>query len=151
MYFDVPKVVQSPGYDCGHDEESRNGRDVKIHILDDMVFPERQESHSDSRTKRHNPWRLDHTPWARVSDVWPLTSAKLSFAPTYSPMGLTPWPNHIIQYMNLYLRTIPELLVMSVISSGTPNNIQSPTYITHIILYRQRNVKRADPTGSRTM
>ena len=51
----------------------------------------------------------------------------------------------------LYLRTIPEFLVMSVISSGTPNNIRLPTYITHIILYRQRNVKRADPTGSRTM
>ena len=25
MCFDVPKVVQSPGYDHGHDEESRNG------------------------------------------------------------------------------------------------------------------------------
>ena len=113
------------------------------------VLPERQESHLDSRTKCHNPWRLAQTPWAsasgpgpdaRVSGVWPLTSAKLSFAPTYSCVGLTPWPNHIIQYMNLYLRTIPELLVMSVISSGTPDNIQSPTYITHIILYRQRTL-----------
>ena len=28
--FDVPKVVWSPGYDHGHDEESRNGRDIKI-------------------------------------------------------------------------------------------------------------------------
>ena len=37
MYFDVPKVVQSPGYDHGHDEESRNGRHVKIDILDDYV------------------------------------------------------------------------------------------------------------------
>ena len=45
-------------------------------------------------------------------------------------MDLTPWPNHIIQYINLYLQTIPELLVMSVISSGTSNNIRSPTYIT---------------------
>ena len=25
MCFDVPKVVRSPGYDHGHDEESRNG------------------------------------------------------------------------------------------------------------------------------
>ncbi len=25
MCFDVPKVVWSPGYDHGHDEESRNG------------------------------------------------------------------------------------------------------------------------------
>ena len=31
--FDVPKVVRSPGYDHGHDEESRNGRDIKIDIL----------------------------------------------------------------------------------------------------------------------
>ena len=37
MCFDVPKVVQSPGYDHGHDKESRNGRDVKIDILDDYV------------------------------------------------------------------------------------------------------------------
>ena len=25
MCFDVPKEVRSPGYDHGHDEESRNG------------------------------------------------------------------------------------------------------------------------------
>ena len=37
MCFDVPKVVRSPGYDHEHDEESRNGRDVKIDILDDYV------------------------------------------------------------------------------------------------------------------
>ena len=35
IYFDVPKIVRSPGCDHGHDEESRNGRDVKIDILDD--------------------------------------------------------------------------------------------------------------------
>ena len=33
LCFDVPKVFQSPG----HDEESRNGRDVKIDILDDYI------------------------------------------------------------------------------------------------------------------
>ena len=37
MCFDVPKVVQSPEWDRGHDEESRNGRDVKIDILDDYI------------------------------------------------------------------------------------------------------------------
>ena len=37
MSFDVPKVVRSPGYDHGHDEESRNGRDIKIDILDNVV------------------------------------------------------------------------------------------------------------------
>ena len=38
MCFDVPKVVRSPGFDHGHDEESRNGRDIKIDILDDYVW-----------------------------------------------------------------------------------------------------------------
>ena len=38
MCFDVPKVVRSPGYDHGHDEESQNGRDIKIDILDDYVW-----------------------------------------------------------------------------------------------------------------
>ena len=37
MCFDVPTVVRSPGCDHGHDEESRNGRDVKIDILDDYI------------------------------------------------------------------------------------------------------------------
>ena len=55
-------------------------------------------------------------------------------------MGFTRWLNHIILYINLYLSTISRLLVMSVISSGTLNNIRSPTYITHIILYHQRTL-----------
>ena len=37
MCFDVPKVVRSPGCDHGHDEESLNGRDIKINILDDYI------------------------------------------------------------------------------------------------------------------
>ena len=35
--FDVPKVVRSPGWDHGHDYESRNGRDVKIYILEGYI------------------------------------------------------------------------------------------------------------------
>ena len=35
--FDVPKVVQSLGYDHGHDEESQNGWDIKIDILDGYI------------------------------------------------------------------------------------------------------------------
>ena len=35
--FDVLKVVRSLGYDHGHDEESRNGRDIKIDILDHVI------------------------------------------------------------------------------------------------------------------
>ena len=38
MVFDELKNVRSPGYDHGHDEESRNGRDIKINILDDYVW-----------------------------------------------------------------------------------------------------------------
>ena len=38
MHFDVLKVVRSPGCDHGHDEESRNGRDVKIDILEAYVW-----------------------------------------------------------------------------------------------------------------
>ena len=38
MHFDVPKFVRSPGCDHGHDEESRNGRDVKIDILEAYVW-----------------------------------------------------------------------------------------------------------------
>ena len=37
MCFDVPKIVRSPGCDHGHDEESRNGRDIKIDISDDYI------------------------------------------------------------------------------------------------------------------
>src|SRR6266536_2093359 len=37
MCFDVPKVVWSPECDHGHDEESRNGRDIKIDILEDYI------------------------------------------------------------------------------------------------------------------
>ena len=42
--------------------------------------------------------------------------------------------------MNLYLSTILRLLVMFVISSGTPNNIRSPNHITHIIQNRHRTL-----------
>ena len=36
--FDVPKVVRSPGYDHVHDEESRNGRDIKIDTLKAYIW-----------------------------------------------------------------------------------------------------------------
>ena len=37
-FFDVPNVVRSPGCDPGHDEEYRNGRDMKIDILEAYVW-----------------------------------------------------------------------------------------------------------------
>src|SRR6266536_5070741 len=50
------------------------------------------------------------------------------------------YPNIIVQYMNLYLSTISILLVMSVISSRTLNNIRSPNHITHIIQNRHQTL-----------
>ena len=42
MCFNVPKVVRSPGCDHRHDEESRNGRNIKFDILEGYVWtPER--------------------------------------------------------------------------------------------------------------
>ena len=43
-------------------------------------------------------------------------------------------------YMNLILRTIPDLLVMSWIPSETPNNLRSPSY--SISTYTTSNLKR---------
>ena len=37
MCFDIPKIVRCPGYDHSPYEESRNGRDIKIDILDDYI------------------------------------------------------------------------------------------------------------------
>ena len=37
MCFDEQKVVRSTVFDHGHDEESRNGRDINIGILDDYI------------------------------------------------------------------------------------------------------------------
>ena len=37
MCFDVPKVVRSPGCDHGHEEESQNGREIRIAILDGYI------------------------------------------------------------------------------------------------------------------
>ena len=85
---------------------------------------------------------MDLDSWPRCQGPWRLALAlcKTPFALTLDLMGLIPWPNNIILYINLYLRTIPELLIMSVISSGTPNNIRSPNHITHIIQYRHRTL-----------
>ena len=49
-------------------------------------------------------------------------------------------PDTIVLYINIYLSTILRLLVISMISSGTPNNIRSPNHITHIIQYHHRTL-----------
>ena len=38
MCFDEPKVVRGPRCDHGHDEESLNGRDIKIDILEAYIW-----------------------------------------------------------------------------------------------------------------
>ena len=38
MSFDVSKVVRSPECDYGHDEESRNGPDMNIDILEAYIW-----------------------------------------------------------------------------------------------------------------
>ena len=38
MCFDVPKIVQSLGYDHRHEEEYQNGWDIKIDILNDYIW-----------------------------------------------------------------------------------------------------------------
>ena len=40
-------------------------------------------------------------------------------------------PNIAFQYIDLYVSTILRLLVMSLISSGTPNKLRSSNHITH--------------------
>ena len=37
MLFDVLKFVRTPGCDHRHDEESQNGREVNIHILEGYI------------------------------------------------------------------------------------------------------------------
>ena len=59
-------------------------------------------------------------------------------------------PNTIVLYIDLYLRSILDLLVMSVISSETPNNIRSPNHNSYITISSSK-IKHADPTGSITM
>ena len=44
------------------------------------------------------------------------------------PPKLSRWPKLDFPYINLYLGTIPELLVTSVISSGTQNNFRFTAY-----------------------
>ena len=69
LCFDVPKVVRSPGYDHGQDEESRNGQDVKTDILDDYVrTPEVFREVSDIYRSTGG---LPETPWEFIGPHGP--------------------------------------------------------------------------------
>ena len=106
--------------------------------------------------RRQGPWRLApglrknyFCAFQKPCGLSPLAQIKCSRTQTFRETFGTPSGDFrnpsadqtlLSHNINLYLRTIPEFLVMSMISSGTPNNIWSPTYITHIILYRQRTL-----------
>ena len=80
-------------------------------------------------------FRVPADPWGSNTgvrmEIFPLG------VPVTPPINTQYTPEHfrcsntIIVYINIYLSTILRLLVMSVISSGIPNNLRSPKHITH--------------------
>ena len=86
MCFDVSKVVQSLRFDHGHDDESRNGRDVKINILDDYIrTPEVFRVVSEKTGVPGGYWNPPGARWAIVG-----LSGKEKRQPN---MGRTPLPS----------------------------------------------------------
>ena len=67
MHFDVPKLVRSPGYDHGHDEELLNGPEIKIDIWDNSVWsPEGfRNSPEGVPDVSRNVWVREHVIWAK--------------------------------------------------------------------------------------
>ena len=57
-----------------------------------------------------------------------LSGAPLVSFPSIALFLVVRCPKQDFPYINLYLQTIPELLVTSGISSGTPNNIRVTAY-----------------------
>ena len=70
MYFDVPKVVRSPGYDHGHDEESQNGRELKIDIYANII--QTPEVFRVVSGKNGVPWGLPEPPEGTNGPPWAL-------------------------------------------------------------------------------
>ena len=70
MSFDVPKLVWSPGCDHGHDEESRNGRDIKNDILDDVIRT--PEEFREVPSKNGVPEGLPEPPRGSNGPTWAL-------------------------------------------------------------------------------
>src|SRR3954462_13246279 len=70
MHFDIPKVVRSPGCDHGHDEESRNGRDIKIDILEAYIWT--SESFRVKSAFYRSTEGLPETPRGVIGPTWAL-------------------------------------------------------------------------------
>ena len=80
---------------------------------------------------------LGHHSLSQLRPMWPISSPGGFRQPSDTPVLSETSPEHfrcpniVVQYINLYLSTISRLLVMSVISSATPNNLRSPKHIIH--------------------
>ena len=68
MCFDVPKIVWSPGYDQGHAGESRNGRDIKIDILEAYIWT--SESFRVKSAFYRSTGRLPEPPGGVIGPTW---------------------------------------------------------------------------------
>ena len=75
------------------------------------------------RTSPPGAGPLPHLAHAALRGWWPHL-----VDPRDPPGGPGTLPKQDFPYINLYLRTIPELLVTSGISSGTPNNFRITAY-----------------------
>ena len=71
MCFYVLKVVRCPGYDHRHDEESRNGRDIKIDILEAYIWIS-ESFRVKSRFYRSTGGLLDPPPRGVIGPTWAL-------------------------------------------------------------------------------
>src|SRR3954465_12966114 len=85
MHFDVPKVVRSPGCDHGHDEESRNGQDVKTDILEAYVWT--SDAFQVKSGFYRNTGRVTGTPREHNGPTWALEERGEG-----SPRGCAPPP-----------------------------------------------------------
>ena len=79
------------------------------------------------------PWSASLGPMAPCPMVSPSGLSLLEPSKTFQNIpdysGTFRNNSRTFQYMNLILRTIPDLLVMSWIPSETPNNLRSPSHI----------------------
>ena len=108
MCFDVPKVVRSPGCDHGHDEESLNGRDIKIDILEGYVWtPERFRMSSGifrSTGRLPEPpgelMGLNRPWWKRGGGGQGVPPSPIRIGKWGTPLSFSPSPSSFFSYSN---------------------------------------------------